>query len=195
MHASRRARLSCKKETTEYNDTAHAQMASSKRAGVLAWDDYFLAVAFLSAQRSKDPNTQVGACVVDADNHIVGVGYNGFPRGISDDALPWARAVPEGGSELDTKYPFVCHAEMNAILNLNTGSAKGCRIFVALFPCNKCAQLIIQAGIVEVVFVADKYHDRPDFIASRRMLDLAGVPCRQHVPATRTITIDFEAIQ
>jgi dCMP deaminase len=153
-------------------------------------DDYFMSVAFLSAMRSKDPSTQVGACIVNADKRIVGIGYNGFPAGCSDDCLPWARSAP---NELDTKYPYVCHAEMNAILNKNSADVRGCTIYVALFPCNDCAKLIIQSGIKSIVYVSDKYHDTPMFVASRRMLDLSGVQYRKHVPRQRTITIDFAA--
>jgi dCMP deaminase len=138
--------------------------------------------------RSKDPNTQVGACIVDSDQHIVGVGYNGFPRGCSDDALPWARSA---ASELDTKYPYVCHAEMNAIMNRNAASTKNCRMYVALFPCNDCAKLIIQGGISEVIYVSDKYHDSTPFVASRRLLDMAGVTYRQFVPA-KEVVIRFD---
>lgn len=148
----------------------------SKRTDNLSWDDYFMSVAFLSAQRSKDPSTQVGACIVDKENRIVGIGYNGFPRGCSDDALPWAR---EGE---DTKYPYVVHAEANAILNKHTASLEGCRMYVALHPCNECAKLILQSGIREIVYFSDKYHDLPAMGAARRMFDLAGVTTRQHIP-------------
>ena len=127
-----------------------------RQEGVVQWDDYFMAIAFLSSMRSKDPNTQVGACIVNADKRIVGIGYNGFPRGCSDDELPWAI---ESEDPLDTKYPFVCHAEMNAILNKNSSDVKGCSIYTALFPCNECTKLIIQSGITEVVYLSDKYHD------------------------------------
>ncbi|KAG5182390.1 deoxycytidylate deaminase [Tribonema minus] len=160
------------------------------RKDYLHWDDYFMSVAFLSAMRSKDPSTQVGACIVNPDKRIVGIGYNGFPAGCSDERLPWARAAP---NELDTKYPYVCHAEMNAILNKNAADVRGCTIYVALFPCADCAKLIIQSGIAHVVYVSDKYRDAPAFVASRRMLDLAGVRCRRHVSARRRVTIDFGA--
>ncbi|EDV21526.1 uncharacterized protein TRIADDRAFT_50803 [Trichoplax adhaerens] len=146
-----------------------------KRTDYISWEEYFMAVAFLSSQRSKDPNTQVGACIVNQENKIVGIGYNGMPNGCNDDALPWAR---EASNALDTKYPYVCHAEMNAILNKNSFDLKGCIIYVALFPCNECAKLIIQSGIKEVVFVSDKYHDTAASTASRRLLDLAGVKYR-----------------
>jgi len=129
--------------------------------------------------RSKDPNTQVGACIVNADKRIVGIGYNGFPRGCSDEELPWAR---EAENPLDTKYPYVCHAEMNAILNKNSADVKGCSIFVALFPCNECAKLIIQSGISEVVYLSDKYAATVPVIASRRLLEMAKVRLRHHIP-------------
>uniref|UniRef100_A0A8C6AYR6 Deoxycytidylate deaminase n=1 Tax=Monodon monoceros TaxID=40151 RepID=A0A8C6AYR6_MONMO len=112
-----------------------------KRDDYLEWPEYFMAVAFLSAQRSKDPNSQVGACIVNAENKIVGIGYNGMPNGCSDDLLPWRRTAE---SILDTKYPYVCHAELNAIMNKNSADVKGCTMYVALFPCNECAKLIIQ---------------------------------------------------
>ncbi|DBA04601.1 TPA: hypothetical protein N0F65_012184 [Lagenidium giganteum] len=129
-----------------------------KREDYLTWDDYFMSVAFLSAMRSKDPSTQVGACIVSPDNKIVGIGYNGFPNGCGDDNLPWARESSTG-SALDTKYPYVCHAEMNAILNKNAADVRGCTIYVALFPCNECAKLIIQSGIARVMYCSDKYHN------------------------------------
>ncbi|CAM9625499.1 unnamed protein product [Pylaiella littoralis] len=165
---------------------------TGKRTDFLVWDDYFMSVAFLSAMRSKDPSTQVGACIVNEDRRIVGIGYNGFPMGCSDDDLPWAR---QAGDELDTKYPYVCHAEMNAILNKNSADVKGCLIYVALFPCNECAKLIIQSGIREVVYLSDKYHETTSMKASRRLFDLAGVKCRQHVPSEDKITIDFSSVR
>ena len=120
------------------------------RTSTLSWDDYFMSIAFLSAMRSKDPSTQVGACIVNNENKIVGIGYNGFPRGCDDDKLPWSRI---GNTSLDTKYPYVCHAEMNAILNKNEANITGSRMYVALFPCNECAKLIIQSGIKEIIYL------------------------------------------
>ncbi|KAK4569051.1 hypothetical protein RGQ29_004448 [Quercus rubra] len=115
----------------------------SKRKEYLSWDDYFMAIAFLSAERSKDPNRQVGACLVSQNGIILGIGYNGFPRGCSDDKLPWAKKS-KSGDPLETKYPYVCHAEVNAILNTNHASAAGQRLYVTMFPCNECAKIIIQ---------------------------------------------------
>jgi len=170
----------------------------TKRTGYLSWDDYFMAVAFLSAQRSKDPHTQVGACIVNKSKKIVGIGYNGFPWGCSDDALPWAKqslVEAEGGSVLDSKAPYVCHAELNAILNKNAEKLTGCRLYVALFPCNECAKLIIQSGVREVVYFSDKYHHKWPYIASRRMLDMAGVKHWQHIPEKKQIVIDFDTVE
>jgi dCMP deaminase len=158
---------------------------SGKRLDYLSWDDYFMAVALLSAQRSKDPNTQVGACIVNGQKRIVGVGYNGFPTGCSDDNLPWCRE----GDFLDTKYPYVCHAELNAILNSVPGNLAGCTIYTALFPCNECAKVVIQAGIREVVYLSDKYADTDSVRAARRMLDQAGVVYRQLLPTNPLVTI------
>jgi dCMP deaminase len=146
-----------------------------KREDYLTWDQYFMAVALLSAQRSKDPNTQVGACIVDRRRRIVGVGYAGFPTGCSDDELPWARE----GAPLETKYPFVCHAELNAILNRNAADLTGCTLYTTLFPCNECAKAIIQSGIAEVVYLSDKYHDSDAGEAARLMFRMAGVATRR----------------
>ncbi|XP_078417963.1 deoxycytidylate deaminase [Cetorhinus maximus] len=162
-----------------------------KREEYLEWSEYFMAVAFLSAQRSKDPNSQVGACIVNPENKIVGIGYNGMPNGCSDDLLPWARTA---SNKLDTKYLYVCHAELNAILNKNSADVKGCTIYVALFPCNECAKLIIQSGISKVTYMSDKYRDTPEMKASKLMLDMAGVECSKFTPKNKTITIDFESI-
>lgn len=140
-----------------------------KRSNYISWDEYFMGVSLLAAKRSKDPNTQVGACIVSGDNIILSTGYNGFPIGCSDDEFPWAR---EGEN---TKYPYVVHAELNAILNSNGKSLKGAKIYVDLFPCNECAKAIIQSGIKEVVYLYDKYADSPATIASKRMLEAAGV--------------------
>jgi len=161
------------------------------RDNFLSWDDYFMAVAFLSAQRSKDPGTQVGACIVNTDKKIVGIGYNGLPWGCSDTEFPWNR---NGESPLDTKYPFVCHAELNAIMNKNAGNIKHCRIYVALFPCNERTKLIIQSGISEIIFYSDKYHDDIPVVAARKMLDAAGIKYWQHIPKQKQIVIDFDSI-
>ncbi len=142
-----------------------------KRQGYISWDEYFMGVALLAAQRSKDPNTQVGACIVDSANRILSTGYNGFPYGCSDDIFPWDRE----GEANDTKYPYVVHAELNAILNASGKSLLGSTIYVALFPCNECAKAIIQAGIKKVVYLSDKYARTPSTMASRRMLTSAGV--------------------
>lgn len=148
-----------------------------------------MGVALLSAMRSKDPNTQVGACIVNDDNRIVSVGYNGFPRGCSDEDFPWER---KADNQNDTKYPFVCHAELNAILNSNGIGVKGSRIYVALFPCNECAKAIIQAGIKEIIYISDKYYDTDNNRASRRMLAAAGVKLTKF-ESSKKLEIDFEA--
>lgn len=127
----------------------------------LSWDDYFMAVAFLSAQRSKDPAKQVGACIVNQNKVICGIGYNGFPRGCPDRELPWAKRS-RNGDPLETKYPYVCHAEMNAILNKNGASVEGATVYVTMFPCNECAKLLIQAGVAEIVFHEDKAQPRSE---------------------------------
>lgn len=147
---------------------------SKKRLDVLTWDEYFMSVAHLSALRSKDPNTQVGACIVNTDNIILGIGYNGLPKGCSDDLFPWGNV----GETLDTKYAFVVHAELNAILNSHA-SLKGSTIYVSLFPCNECAKAIIQSGIKLIVYEDDKYANTDAVKASKRMLEAAGVDIRQ----------------
>jgi dCMP deaminase len=146
-----------------------------------------MSISFLSSYRSKDPSTQVGACIVNSSNRIIGIGYNGFPAGCSDTELPWART---GATSLDTKYPYVCHAEVNAVLN-TAASCQDARIYVALFPCNECAKIIIQSGIKEVVYLSDKYHSTEACVASRKMFGMAGVSTRQHVPSSRRVVIDF----
>lgn len=153
----------------------------------LTWDEYFMGIALLSAHRSKDPNTRVGACIVDEDNKIVGVGYNGFPIGCNDEDLPWDR----DGDFLDTKYPYVCHAELNAILNSIKG-LKGCRIYVPLFPCNECTKAIIQSGILEIIYIDDKYKDTDSVIASKRMLDMVGVSYRVLKPTRSSVNLIYD---
>jgi len=145
------------------------------------WDEYFMSVAFLTAMRSKDPSTQVGACIVNADDRIVGVGYNGFPSGIPDEALPWEKTSSDG--YLETKYPYVCHAELNAVLNKNVESCKGCRLYSTLFPCCECAKVIIQSGIRCVIYASDKNREQDVFKASKRMFALAGVKMMCYMPA------------
>ena len=145
---------------------------SGKRADYLSWDEYFMGVAYLAGMRSKDPNTQVGACIVSEDNKILSIGYNGLPLGCSDDEFPWAR---ESDDPLKTKYLYTAHSELNAILNYRGGSLEGAKIYVSLFPCNECAKAIIQSGIRTVIYDSDKYAEQPSFIASKRMFDAAGV--------------------
>ena len=158
-----------------------------KRTDYLTWDEYFMGVALLSAQRSKDPNTQVGACIVNPKNKIVGVGYNGFPIGCSDDEFPWDRE----GDFLDTKYPYICHAELNAIINRISANLYDCRLYVALFPCNECAKVIIQAGIKEVIYMSNKYDGTDQVTASNRMFQSAGVHCRPLRVNRDKIVIEF----
>lgn len=161
----------------------------TKRTDYLSWDEYFMAVALLSAERSKDPSTQVGACIANSQNKIVGVGYNGFPIGCSDDELPWARS----GDFLSTKYPYVCHAELNAVLNAISTDLTGCRIYVGLFPCNECTKVIIQSGIKEIIYLSDKYKNSDQVKASKRMLDMAPkMSYRQFIPKRTDIHIGFQ---
>ena len=158
-----------------------------KRTDYLSWDEYFMGVALLSAGRSKDPNTQVGACIVNPKNKIVGVGYNGFPTGCSDDEFPWNRE----GDFLDTKYPYICHAELNAVINKISADLYDCRLYVALFPCNECAKVIIQAGIIEVIYLSDKYAQTDAVKASRRMFQAAGVNCRQLEVSRERVILEY----
>ena len=150
---------------------------NKQRKEYLTWDEYFMSIARLTSKRSKDPNTQVGACIVDSGNRILSVGYNGAPNGFNDDYFPWDRE----GDFKETKYAYCCHAEMNAILNYR-GSRKdleGAKVYVDLFPCNECAKLIVQSGIKEVVFLSDKYKEADNNIVSRKILDTCGVSYRK----------------
>ena len=158
----------------------------SKRANYIDWDEYFMGVAILSAKRSKDPGTQVGACIVTPDKRIVGVGYNGLPAGCSDDEFPWDRE----GDFLNSKYAYVCHAELNAILN-STKNLKGCTIYVDLFPCNECAKSIIQSGISEIVYLSDKYDNTDSNIASKKLLNAANIKLRQLDPKFNELVLNF----
>lgn len=155
----------------------------NKRTDYISWDEYFMSVAKLAGMRSKDPNSQVGACIVSQDNKILSMGYNGFPMGCSDDEFPWDRE----GDVLDTKYLYVVHSELNAILNYRGGSLEGAKLYVSLFPCNECAKAIIQSGIKTVVYDDDKYHDQAVTVASRRLLDAAGVRYYQYTKTGRKI--------
>jgi dCMP deaminase len=161
---------------------------SDKRNDYISWDEYFMGVAVLASQRSKDPSTQVGACLVDTENRILSTGYNGFPQGCSDDEFPWNRNEESG----ETKYPFVVHAELNAILNASGKSLHASKLYVALFPCNECAKAIIQAGIKEVVYLSDKYHNSPSMSASRRMLEAAGIKLTQYKASRTSILLNFK---
>ena len=158
----------------------------TKRLDYIKWDEYFMGVALLSAKRSKDPSTQVGACIASMDNNVVTMGYNGMPIGINDEDLPWKR---QGVDDLDNKYLYVCHAEFNAILN-SYAPVKGCKIYVTLFPCNECAKALIQAGIKEVIYLEEKYPDSIQDRASKRLLMMAGIPFRKYVG--RKIAIEVE---
>ena len=162
---------------------------SAKRSDYITWDEYFMGVAHLSGMRSKDPNTQVGACIVSPDNKILSMGYNGFPKGWSDDEFPWERENDKDSNL--TKYPFVTHSELNAILNYRGGSLEGAKIYVSLFPCNECAKAIIQSGIKTIVYDCDKYADTPSVKASRRMLDAAGVRYYQYKRTDRKVELSL----
>ena len=160
----------------------------AKRSDYISWDEFFMGAAMLCAKRSKDPNTQVGACIVNSENRILSVGYNGFPAGCDDDVFPWERS---GDDSYDTKYPYVCHAELNAILNYRGGNLTGSRIYVALFPCNECAKAIIQSGIKEVVYLSDKYNGTVSDIASKRMLAAAGIKLTKLKPTKAELVLNF----
>lgn len=153
------------------------KVKDKSRKGYLSWDQYFISIAKLTAMRSKDPNTQVGACIVSSDNRILSIGYNGTPNGYEDKIFPWDRE----GDALNTKYMYVCHAELNSILNFRGGSRglEGSKIYVDLFPCNECAKAIIQSGIKEVIYLCDKYSTTDSVIASKRMFDMCGVKYRK----------------
>ncbi len=156
-----------------------------KKEDYLSWDQYFMGIALLSAMRSKDPSTSVGACIVSGDNKILSVGYNGMPLGCSDDEYPWER----DGEPLDTKYLYVCHAELNALLNYTGANLKGARVYTTLFPCNECTKALIQSGITEVVYMEDKYAGTDSVIASKRMMDSASVTYRKFDKVSREITL------
>ena len=159
----------------------------SKRSNYISWDEYFMGIALLSGERSKDPNSQVGACIVSPDNKILSIGYNGFPIGCSGDEIPWDRE----GDFANTKYPYVCHSELNAILNYTGSTLKQSRIYVTLFPCNECAKAIIQSGIKEVIYMSDKYKDTDSVKVSKKMLDMAGVKYTQYKSKGVKLVLDL----
>ena len=165
-------------------------MILKKRQDYISWDEYFMGVALLSAKRSKDPSTQVGACIVSDKNKIVGAGYNGLPMGCDDDEFPWEKT----GEFLDTKYPYICHAELNAILNNIGMDLKGCKIYTALFPCNECSKAIIQSGITEVIYLSDKYEGTDIFKASKIMLDKAAVKYRKVESKLMDLVLSFNEV-
>ena len=158
-----------------------------KRQDYLKWDDYFMGIALLSSMRSKDPNTCVGSCIVSQDNKILSVGYNGMPQGCSDDEYPWER----DGEPLDTKYLYVCHAELNALLNYTGTNLHNSRLYTTLFPCNECTKALIQAGIAEVIYLEDKYADTSSNRAAKRMMDSSGVTYKIYHPSNKDITLSL----
>lgn len=158
-----------------------------KRQDYLKWDEYFMGIALLSAKRSKDPSTCVGACIVSEDNKILSLGYNGMPIGCSDDEYPWERE----GEPFNTKYLYVCHAEMNAILNYTGNNMKNSKLYVSLFPCNECAKALIQKGIKEIIYMEDKYANGDSVKASKRMFDSAGVTYRMYEQIHKTIELSL----
>ena len=161
----------------------------NKRSDYLSWDEYFMGVALLSALRSKDPNTQVGACIINEQKKIVGIGYNGLPIGCDDDDFPWDRE----GEFLETKFPYVCHAELNATLNKISADLDKGIVYVTLFPCNECAKVLIQSGIQEVIYLSNKYPDSDSVQAARKMFDSAGVEYRALEGYRPSIALNFSA--
>lgn len=158
-----------------------------KREKYINWDEYFMGIAMLSGERSKDPNSQVGACIVSQDNKILSMGYNGFPIGCSDDKISWERE----GKFTETKYPYVCHAELNAILNYTGSSLRGSKAYVTLFPCNECAKAIIQCGIKDVIYMSDKYADTDSVKVSKKMFDMCNVKYTQYKPTGKKIELNL----
>ncbi|XP_068143261.1 probable deoxycytidylate deaminase [Drosophila tropicalis] len=183
--------LAIKTETTEIEPSGSSPKKRHKHQNYLIWDDYFMAMALLSAKRSKDPVTQVGACIVDKQNRIVAIGYNGFPRNCSDDVFPWTKNSEDS---MEEKKLYVVHAEANAILNSNSTSLVGTCLYTTLFPCNECAKLIIQSGIQRVLYISDKYAHKAKYRASRRMLDAARITYSHYEPTQKEIVINFTDI-
>ncbi len=157
-----------------------------KRKDYINWDEYFMGIAVLASYRSKDPNTAVGACIVNNDNIILSIGYNGAPRGLHDDNMPWDRE----GDFLNTKYAYVCHSELNAILNYR-GNVENTKMYVTLFPCNECAKAIVQSGIKEVIYLSDKYDGTDGNIVSKKIFDEVGIKYTKYEPTNRKIEINL----
>ncbi len=150
---------------------------AGERTDVISWDEFFMRVAVAASLRSKDPNTQVGACIAGTDNRILSVGYNGTPRGLADDEFPWGSS----DDPLSDKHSYVIHAEANAVLNYR-GSLRdmdGATVYVTLFPCNECAKFLVQVGIGEVVYLSDKYDGTEANRVAKSVLDRCGVSYRQ----------------
>lgn len=158
-----------------------------KREDYISWDTYFMGIAMLSAMRSKDPSTAVGACIVGEDNRILSLGYNGMPFGCSDDEYPWERE----GSPMDTKYLYVCHAELNALLNNRGSNMKGAKVYTTLFPCNECTKALIQAGIKEVIYLSDKYSQSDSVRAAKKMMYSAEILFREYEPTGQEINLSL----
>ena len=158
-----------------------------KRDDYINWDAYFMGIALLSTERSKDPNTAVGSCIVSSENKILSVGYNGMPVGCSDDEFPWLR----NGNPMDTKYLYVCHAELNAILNYSGTNMQGAKIYTTLFPCNECTKALIQSGIKEIIYMSDKYADTDSVRASKRMMDCVGITYRKYESIGKKIELNL----
>lgn len=156
-----------------------------KRENYINWDEYFMGIAKLSAERSKDPNTQVGACIVDENHHIISLGYNGAPMRYPDDLIPWDKRE---GNQFETKYVYSCHSELNAILN-SPVSVRGMTLYVTLFPCHECAKAIVQAGIKNVIYESDKYEGTDSNIVSKRILDTCGIKYKKYQPTGKEITL------
>eukprot|EP01059_Diplonema_ambulator_P015452 TRINITY_DN26590_c0_g1_i1.p1 TRINITY_DN26590_c0_g1~~TRINITY_DN26590_c0_g1_i1.p1 ORF type:complete len:229 (+),score=36.81 TRINITY_DN26590_c0_g1_i1:34-687(+) len=171
-------------------------MSGGPRSDYITWDEYFMSLAVLSGHRSKDPNRQVGACIVNKEKKIMGIGYNGFPKGCSDHKFPWGKGdkgkagLAVDAEMLNTKYPYVVHAEMNAISNCHSRNLEGCVMYVVMFPCNECTKMIIQSGIQKVLYLSDRNHDQPAWFASRQMLDAAGITYEAYKP-TRSEPIEI----
>ncbi len=179
-------------DTAQVPDDIFVIVASSdKRSDYLSWREYFMSTAFLASLRSKDPATRVGACIVNRQLQIVGIGYNGMPRGCPDDKMPWGKSSPD---RLFNKHLYVCHAEMNAILNKNSADVENCVLYSTLFPCNECSKIIIQSGIKEVVHYSDKHRKKPETIAAKRMLAKANVETNQFIPTMERLVIDFTEV-